>query len=329
MIDISKFVYSELLDTEKFYGNPFCKCDLKMACTCGKEITGCDWSWDADAVTAATVLRHHNLEVHFHPCYSSGTAAVRGSRPLQQGHVYYWEIKMLTPLYGTDVMVGVGTKKVALDKCAHQFCSLLGSDSESWGFSYTGSLHHNGKVESYGPPFGKGSTIGIYLDLWEGTLEFFLDRRPLGIAFRSLQKCELFPMVCSTAAQSAMRITCCISQPVSLKLLSLRALSTYEDSFRYLLDVPGLRKYIADSWWMPVVTRSQKISDEVAREDFDYLRAKKKLKEEEDACADSVPPAAAADGGLPPSTSCASCVKSETRVQPRQTLSVNCADYLL
>ncbi|XP_022199321.1 SPRY domain-containing SOCS box protein 3 [Nilaparvata lugens] len=324
MVDISKFVYSELLDTEKFYGNPFCKCDKKMACTCnGKEITCYDWCWDAESATASTVLRRNNLEVHFHPSYSSGTAAVRGNRPLQQGNVYYWEIKMLTPLYGTDVMVGVGTKKVQLDKYAHQFCSLMGSDAESWGFSYTGSLHHNGRVESYGPPFGKGSTIGIYLDMWEDTLEFFLDRRPLGIAFQSLRACELYPIVCSTAAQSAMRITCCISQPVSLKLLSLRALSTYEESFRYLLDVPGLRKYIADSWWMPVVTRSQKISDEVARED--YLRAKKKLKDDVDGAGGSST-AAGADCGLPPAASCGRfVVKRKSRPQEPPSLPFTCS----
>jgi hypothetical protein len=35
-------------------------------------------------------------------------------------------------------MVGVGTKRAELDKSAYQFCSLLGSDKESWGFSYTG-----------------------------------------------------------------------------------------------------------------------------------------------------------------------------------------------
>lgn len=35
-------------------------------------------------------------------------------------------------------MVGVGTKNAQLDKSAYQFCSLLGSDKESWGFSYTG-----------------------------------------------------------------------------------------------------------------------------------------------------------------------------------------------
>ncbi|KAG8252246.1 SPRY domain-containing SOCS box protein 3 [Homalodisca vitripennis] len=95
-----------------------------------------EWAWDEQLATATTLLSNDNREVQFHPGYSSGTAAIRGDSPFQQGHIYYWEIKMLTSLYGTDVMVGVGTKKAQLDKSAYQFCSLLGSDKESWGFSY-------------------------------------------------------------------------------------------------------------------------------------------------------------------------------------------------
>lgn len=46
-------------------------------------------------------------EVLFHPCYSSGTTAVRGNRPCVRGNDYYWEIKVLTPLCGTDVVSDV------------------------------------------------------------------------------------------------------------------------------------------------------------------------------------------------------------------------------
>ncbi|XP_075220279.1 SPRY domain-containing SOCS box protein 3 [Lycorma delicatula] len=256
VVEGSRFIYSELMDTEKFYGNPFCVCgknQLDMICNCSEDFIVHDWSWDEKVTTSATLLSKGNREVRFHPSYSSGTAAVRGNLPFQPGHVYYWEIKMLTSLYGTDVMVGVGTKNAELDKSTYNFCSLLGSDKESWGFSYTGSVYHDGKFEPYGPPFKKGSTIGIYLDMWKGTLEFFLNRRPLGVAFRSLRNTDLYPMVCSTAAQSAMRITYSVSHPVSLKLLSLRSLSTNEESIRKLLEVPGLRKYIANSWWIHVV----------------------------------------------------------------------------
>ena len=63
-----------------------------------------EWAWDEQVTTAATLLSKQNREVRFHPGYSSGTAAVRGNSPFLKGHVYYWEIKMLTALYGTDVV---------------------------------------------------------------------------------------------------------------------------------------------------------------------------------------------------------------------------------
>lgn len=63
-----------------------------------------EWAWDKELATATTLLSNDNREVRFHPGYSSGTAAIRGDSPFQHGHIYYWEIKMLTALYGTDVV---------------------------------------------------------------------------------------------------------------------------------------------------------------------------------------------------------------------------------
>lgn len=40
----------------------------------------------------------------FHPDYSCGTAAAKGSKPLCQGGEYYWEIKMNSAVYGTDMV---------------------------------------------------------------------------------------------------------------------------------------------------------------------------------------------------------------------------------
>ena len=63
-----------------------------------------EWAWDEQVASPATLLSKQNREVRFHPGYSSGTAAVRGDSPFKQGNVYYGEIKMLTSLYGTDVV---------------------------------------------------------------------------------------------------------------------------------------------------------------------------------------------------------------------------------
>lgn len=77
-------------------------------------------------------------------------------------------------------MVGVGTNKVDLNNTKHIFCSFLGIDRESFGFSYQGYIQHGGEKRKYGPCFGQGSLVGIYLDTWRGTLEFFLNRKSLG-----------------------------------------------------------------------------------------------------------------------------------------------------
>ncbi|CAA9997721.1 unnamed protein product [Nesidiocoris tenuis] len=68
-----------------------------------------EWAWDTEAASPSTLLSKQNREVRFHPNYSSGTAAIRGDTAFCRGNVYYWEIKMLTCLYGTDVW-GAGTR---------------------------------------------------------------------------------------------------------------------------------------------------------------------------------------------------------------------------
>jgi len=77
-------------------------------------------------------------------------------------------------------MIGVGTESVDLKKHSHSFVSFLGFDAESWGLSYNGNLQHGGVAKNYTRPFGQHSIIGIHVDLWTGTIEFYLNRKPLG-----------------------------------------------------------------------------------------------------------------------------------------------------
>ncbi|XP_047694499.1 SPRY domain-containing SOCS box protein 3 isoform X4 [Prionailurus viverrinus] len=97
-----------------------------------------DWVWDDLNKSSATLLSCDNRKVNFHTEYSCGTAAIRGTKELGEGQ-HFWEIKMTSPVYGTDMMVGIGTSDVDLDKYHHTFCSLLGRDEDSWGLSYTGA----------------------------------------------------------------------------------------------------------------------------------------------------------------------------------------------
>ncbi|XP_045141168.1 SPRY domain-containing SOCS box protein 3 isoform X6 [Echinops telfairi] len=109
-------------------------------CRCGEEDEHFDWVWDDLNRSSATLLSCDSRKVSFHAEYSCGTAAIRGTKELGEGQ-HFWEIKMTSPVYGTDMMVGIGTSDVELDKHQHSFCSLLGRDEDSWGLSYTG-LHH-------------------------------------------------------------------------------------------------------------------------------------------------------------------------------------------
>ena len=138
-------------------------------------------------------------------------------------------------LYGTDISVGVGTKHACYDSHEQSFVSIIGIDKNSWGYSYTGHLHHDDTSSRDGREslsvyatrkWEPGSIIGVHLDRWSGTLEFYLDRVPLGIAFRDLPKTEdLYPLVSSTAAKSRMSLLCAQSYPCNLSFDCVRQIS--------------------------------------------------------------------------------------------------------
>lgn len=54
--------------------------------------------------TSWVMMCPNQKQVTFHPFYSSGTAAVKGDTALVRDYHYYWEIKMLTEPYGTDIV---------------------------------------------------------------------------------------------------------------------------------------------------------------------------------------------------------------------------------
>lgn len=127
-------------------------------------LSGFHWEWDEHCKSPGLFLTCNNRKVNFYSDYSCGTAAIRGTKELTDGH-HYWEIKMTSPVYGTDMvsvasavacsggslkrppvaltrlllkMVGIGTAAVDLNKFSYTFGSLLGLDEDSWGLSYTG-----------------------------------------------------------------------------------------------------------------------------------------------------------------------------------------------
>ncbi|XP_051905133.1 SPRY domain-containing SOCS box protein 3a isoform X2 [Hippocampus zosterae] len=238
-------------------GESYCGCDYQAEtihhrqgfyqvkdCLCGEDDQDFDWVWDAGSRSTATLLSCDNREVNFHSEYSCGTAAIRGCKELAEGQ-HFWEIKMTSPVYGTDMMVGIGTSDVNLDRYRHSFCSLLGKDVDSWGLSYTGLLHHKGDKMNFSSRFGQGSIIGVHLDTWHGTLTFFKNRKCIGVAATDLQNKRFYPMACSTAAKSSMKVIRSCSAPTSLLYLCCVRLRQLRPDCTDTLDVlplpPGLR----------------------------------------------------------------------------------------
>uniref|UniRef100_A0A0F7ZAB0 SPRY domain-containing SOCS box protein 3 n=1 Tax=Crotalus adamanteus TaxID=8729 RepID=A0A0F7ZAB0_CROAD len=216
-------------------------------CQCGEEDDYFDWVWDELNKSANTLLTCDNRKVNFHMDYSCGTAAIRGNKELAEGQ-HFWEIKMTSPVYGTDMMVGIGTSDVNLDKFRHTFCSLLGKDEDSWGLSYTGLLQHKGERNNFSTRFGQGSIIGVHLDTWHGTLTFFKNRKCIGVAATKLQNKRVYPMVCSTAAKSSMKIIRSCATPTSLQYLCCyrlrQLLPNYVDTLKVLPLPPGLKQIL-------------------------------------------------------------------------------------
>ncbi|XP_070847540.1 SPRY domain-containing SOCS box protein 3 [Chaetodon trifascialis] len=209
-------------------GESFCQCDrqeelspgfsVSSDCLCGEEDQGFEWEWDDHFKSSGAFLSCDNRKVSFHSDYSCGTAAIRGTKELTDGQ-HFWEIKMTSPVYGTDMMVGIGTSEVNLDKFKYSFGSLLGHDDDSWGLSYTGHLQHKGDKVKFSSRFGQGSIIGLHLDTWHGTLTFYKNRHCMGVAATGLQNKKFYPMVCSTAAKSSMKVIRACYTPTSLQYL--------------------------------------------------------------------------------------------------------------
>ncbi|CAG9786966.1 unnamed protein product [Diatraea saccharalis] len=250
---------------------PFCHCWNQRApmswrqlnsCSCGEDKDCYEWNWEQAETSGPSwvVISDDQKQVTFHPFYSSGTAAVRGNMPLLHNYHYYWEVKMLTETYGTDIMVGVGTDKVNMADVQFKFTSLLGADGESYGLSYTGALRHDATVMRDAAGFCRGTIIGVRLDMWQGTLEFYINRKPQGVSFYNLRRHKaLYPMVCSTAAQSSMRLTYAASWRASLLVDAARALAAA--GARAALP-PGLWYKLRAQFWLTLPNDGCALEDE-------------------------------------------------------------------
>ncbi|XP_037933790.1 SPRY domain-containing SOCS box protein 3 [Teleopsis dalmanni] len=294
---------AEIIDVKSSRCPAFCDCNFPnsftvtnhsgsiadlVQCRCGEDTSNTmHWTWQ-DAETDISIV---GPDITFHPSYSQGTAIVRGDVPLQSGMVHFWEMRVLTFLAGTDVMFGIGTDKFDMNQFKSHFISALGIDTNTWGFSYNGRIQHNGKVEPYGRKFSQGVIVGVYLDRTHGYLEFFLNRRSLGIAYTNIPinpDIKIYPMVCSTAFKTVVRLINATSVPECLQLRAYRALSKQPKALEKIRQMPGLIPITRLYWFLaPPIRFSQRsaeneldIADEAVLSKS-RLNRKQKFKDEE------------------------------------------------
>ena len=147
-------------------------------------------------------------------------------QPLSADIFFYVSFIFHPPLYSLhSQMIGIGSNSVNLDRYKSQFCSLIGKEVDSWGISYFGTIHHNGTTKNYCKKFERGAVIGCHLDLWKGTLSFFKNGTPLGVAFDGLLGKQLYPMISSTAARTKMKLVCSYKTSFSLQYMCCKEIS--------------------------------------------------------------------------------------------------------
>ncbi|CAH8621482.1 unnamed protein product [Schistosoma intercalatum] len=215
MLTVQKCAYCDP-DSPKFQ-------DLSwiLLCRCNESIDEpLEWRWcKPESPLQSFQLSENDKTVTFHPTISWGTAVARGTALLTNG-LHYWELKAVSPLYGTDVMVGIGRTCAKLDHYSQEFRSVLGIDCDSWGLSYRGALMHDGQTYPLGScAFKKGSIIGCLLDLWHLKLYFYVDGQLNPNACFNLPRDNYYPMVSSTTLRSGFRLIRAKSYPITLQYL--------------------------------------------------------------------------------------------------------------
>lgn len=203
------------------------------------------WRWTVRDQSRPVVLSPDRLSVTFHPRRSLGCEAVMGDKPLLSHMEHYFEVKMEKPFLGQARMVGVGYKEARLHSAPKDFSPLIGRDSNSWGINYTGEVHHDTDSHKYITLDQSAHTgclhVGVYYESYYGNLSFSINGKSPGIAFQNVPIIiDVYPMICSSFANSKMSLVSCHSSVISLKALcrgTVRMYTKEEDIER--LPIPS------------------------------------------------------------------------------------------
>lgn len=222
------------------------------------------WIWNPNCKSCdAHLVDDVFKSVMFHPTWSEGTSAIRGTKVLNNTRSF-WEIVVNGGLGGTSTMFGIGTRESCLG--TNTFCDLIGKDEHSWGLSHRGLIWHSGNSEKYCRPFRENysTIVGLLFDGIYGTLTYFKDGVNLGVAFRNLNKIvePLYPIVSSTSMRSLMTLRRTEHEFVSLQdRCKANILQNWESKILENLELPvKIQKYLAEvneyrnvncEWYVP------------------------------------------------------------------------------
>lgn len=209
------------------------------------------WKWCLDDHHKPVVLSEDKLSVTFHPRRSNGCCAMRGDKPLLKHMEHWFEVEMQPPFYGQARMVGLGDKFTRLQSSSKDFYPLIGRDCTSWGFNYTGKVLHDGHEKDYAQlemTNNSSLKVGVYYDSYYGNIVFTVNDKSQGIAFKNVPNgLELYPLICSTARGSEMKLIYCHSSIISLKALCRGTVRLYvnDDNNVHNLPLPShLKSYL-------------------------------------------------------------------------------------
>ncbi|KAF0696843.1 Aste57867_12423 [Aphanomyces stellatus] len=94
--------------------------------------------------------------------------------------VYVWEVQIASLTASDGVRVGVCIEGVNRNL-------LLGEDKFGWALCSSGKTYHNNHAQRFASiGFAQGNRIGIEVNMYQGTLGFYCNRKHLGIAFNQL-----------------------------------------------------------------------------------------------------------------------------------------------
>lgn len=209
------------------------------------------WRWTVNDPLRPVVLSQERLSVTFHPRKSVGCAAVLGDKPLLKHMEHFFEVFMAKPFHGQARMVGVGNKYAPLQSASKDFYPLIGKDTNSWGFNYTGEVLHDSNRQPYiklGPDALKnGLHVGVYYDSYYGNLAFSINGRSPGLAFKNIPfMIDLHAMISSSSANSTISLVSSHSSVMSLKALCRGTVRMYtkEESIEKLPVPPHIISYL-------------------------------------------------------------------------------------